>query len=102
MVWIYGGGFQAGVILSVAFIFYALVFGLGGGLLMSRNFLKRIDVISNTSKAIMAGGLLLLSLMLSRFGIIDLVAKGYSSLAWGFFTIFTVPTLTIGIWKIFK
>ncbi len=35
----------------------ALVFGLGGGLLMSRNFLRRIDVISDTSKAIMAGGL---------------------------------------------
>ena len=28
-----------------------------GGLLMSRNFLRRIDVISDTSKAIMAGGL---------------------------------------------
>ncbi|MCP5083223.1 MAG: HAMP domain-containing histidine kinase [Alphaproteobacteria bacterium] len=35
----------------------ALVFGLGGGVLMSRNFLRRIDMISDTSKAIMAGGL---------------------------------------------
>ncbi len=34
-----------------------LVFGLGGGLLMSRNFLRRIDTISATSRSIMAGDL---------------------------------------------
>lgn len=35
----------------------AIVFGVGGGLLMSRNFLRRIDTISATSKSIMAGDL---------------------------------------------
>jgi signal transduction histidine kinase len=33
----------------------ALVAGLGGGWLMSRSFLKRIDAITNASRAIMAG-----------------------------------------------
>lgn len=33
----------------------ALVLGLGGGLLMSRNFLRRVDAITATSHTIMAG-----------------------------------------------
>jgi signal transduction histidine kinase len=35
----------------------SLVLGLGGGWLMSRNFLKRVDAITDTSRAIMAGNL---------------------------------------------
>ena len=42
-------------------IFYALaialVLGLGGGLLMSRNFLKRVDAITEASRSIMAGNM---------------------------------------------
>jgi signal transduction histidine kinase len=35
----------------------SLVLGLGGGWLTSRNFLKRVDAITDTSRAIMAGNL---------------------------------------------
>lgn len=35
----------------------SLLLGLGGGLLMSRNFLRRIDSITDASRAIMAGDL---------------------------------------------
>ncbi len=35
----------------------ALVMGLGGGFLMSRNFLRRIDAITETSQVIMSGDL---------------------------------------------
>jgi len=42
-------------------IFYALaialVLGLGGGLLMSRNFLRRVDAITEASRTIMAGNM---------------------------------------------
>ena len=42
-------------------IFYALaialVLGLGGGLLMSRNFLRRVDAITDASRTIMAGNM---------------------------------------------
>jgi signal transduction histidine kinase len=42
-------------------IYYALVIavvlGVGGGLLMSRNFLKRIDAITEASRTIMAGNM---------------------------------------------
>jgi signal transduction histidine kinase len=36
---------------------FALVLGLGGGLLTSRNFLRRVDAITDTSHAIMGGNL---------------------------------------------
>jgi signal transduction histidine kinase len=35
----------------------ALILGLGGGFLMSRNFLRRVDAITDTSHSIMAGDL---------------------------------------------
>jgi signal transduction histidine kinase len=35
----------------------ALAMGLGGGFLMSRNFLRRVDAITDTSRTIMAGDL---------------------------------------------
>ncbi len=44
--------------------------------------------------------LLLAGLGLSTFGIIDLIAKGYGSVSWGFFFIYIVPLLTLGIYKI--
>jgi uncharacterized membrane protein YkvI len=44
--------------------------------------------------------LLLLASVLSRFGLIDLIAIGYGTLAWGFIAVFTIPLLTIGVWKI--
>jgi uncharacterized membrane protein YkvI len=38
--------------------------------------------------------------LLSRFGIIALVAQGYSLLAYGFLALFAVPLLTYGVWRI--
>jgi uncharacterized membrane protein YkvI len=46
--------------------------------------------------------LLLVSLGVSSFGLIALVAKGYGSLSWGFFLFFALPLLTIGTYKIIK
>jgi len=51
-------------------------------------------------RPLIALGLLLAGLGLSTFGIIDLVAKGYGSISWGFFIIYIVPLLTFGIYRI--
>jgi uncharacterized membrane protein YkvI len=48
--------------------------------------------------AVMTG----LSLWLSQVGIVDLIAQGYGSLAWCFLVVFTLPLLSLGIWKIFR
>lgn len=51
-------------------------------------------------RPVIAVGMLLIAFGLSTFGLIDLIAKGYGSISWGFFAIFIVPLLTIGIYKI--
>ena len=45
---------------------------------------------------------LLLSAVLGQFGIIDLIAKGYGTIAWGFLIVFIIPIMTIGIYKIYS
>lgn len=42
---------------------------------------------------IFAGGL-------SRFGIINLIAKGYGTITWAYIFVVMIPILTIGVWKI--
>ena len=44
---------------------------------------------------------LLISAMLGQFGIIDLIAKGYGTIAWGFLIVFIIPIMTIGVYKIY-
>lgn len=40
------------------------------------------------------------SAALATVGIIPLIARGYGSIAWGFFAIYIIPLLTIGVMKI--
>ncbi len=35
-----------------------------------------------------------------RFGIVELIAKGYRFLAWSFLAIYVVPLLTLGLWRV--
>jgi len=46
--------------------------------------------------------LLLLSLGISSFGLIALVAKGYGSLSWGIFLFYFVPLMTVGLGRILR
>ena len=50
--------------------------------------------------ALIAGIAVLLSLGLSRVGIVALIAKGYGTLAWCFLVVFTLPLLTLGVARI--
>ncbi|SKC37167.1 YkvI family membrane protein [Maledivibacter halophilus] len=45
---------------------------------------------------------LVLATVLAKVGIIDLIAKGYTAMAYGMILIFLLPILTIGVYKIFK
>ena len=51
-------------------------------------------------RALVAGGLMLLAGALSSIGVIDLIAEGYATLSWGFFFVYVLPLLTIGLWRI--
>lgn len=46
--------------------------------------------------------LLTIGAVTAQFGLINLIAKGYGTISWGFFVAFVIPVLTLGIWKILK
>ncbi|MEE3136608.1 MAG: hypothetical protein VX291_01610 [Gemmatimonadota bacterium] len=47
-----------------------------------------------------AVGLLTIATFVSQFGLIDLIARGYGTLTWGFIFIYVLPVLTVGVWKL--
>jgi len=63
---------------------------------------REVESLSPTLRAVMAGGILLLAMALSRVGIIDLVAKGYGLLAWGFIALIAIPLLTVGVYRVVR
>ena len=46
--------------------------------------------------------LLLVSVGVAGFGLVNLVAKGYGSISWGIFLFYFVPLMTIGVYKIIR
>ena len=52
-------------------------------------------------RPLLAVSILLISVVLSYFGIIDLIAKGYGIISWGFLFVFLIPMATIGVYRIF-
>jgi uncharacterized membrane protein YkvI len=53
-------------------------------------------------RPLIATVILLIAFGLSTFGLIDLIAKGYGTISWGFFVVFIIPLMTIGIYKLVK
>lgn len=49
-----------------------------------------------------AAGVLILAGILSRFGIIDLIAKGYTAMAYGFLLLMALPLVTVGLYRILR
>ena len=47
-----------------------------------------------------AVGFLTLASLLTQIGLIELIAKGYGTLTWGFLVIFVIPVMTVGVWKV--
>lgn len=46
--------------------------------------------------------LLIGTTFISSYGLINLIAKGYGTLAWVFFFVYVIPILTLGVYKISK
>ena len=73
--------------------------------------LKRIDanledlgrpVLTPVQSGALTVGVLATAAVLSSVGIIDLVAKGYLAMAYGFLALFALPLLTIGVYRIWR
>jgi len=53
-------------------------------------------------RPVIAVAVLTLALLVSRFGLIDIIALGYGALTWIFLLILVLPLFTIGLWKVMK
>ena len=90
--------------------FQVMLFGTlietGTGLIHAVN--ERLSgVMADRSRALpgwvrpaVALGFLLLATVISQFGLIGLIAKGYGTLTVAFIAVYVVPVLTVGVWKI--
>ena len=47
-----------------------------------------------------AAVLLMATSVLARFGLVDLIGRGYGTIAWGFLLLFVIPVLTVGAYKV--
>ncbi len=98
--------------LGVLMVFFTIMlFGTlietGAGVLQGIN--ERIDThrserglksLSKVSHSLIAVGLMSLSAILASFGIVGLIAKGYGTLSWGFFAIYFIPLVTVGVYRL--
>ena len=58
--------------------------------------------LTKKQKGIIAIATLALAVLFAQFGIIDLIAKGYTIMAYCMIGVFALPLMTIGVWKIMK
>ena len=60
------------------------------------------EALTPTEVVVLTVGLLLSAAVLSRLGIIALVARGYGAMAYAFLLLFALPLLTVGVARILK
>jgi uncharacterized membrane protein YkvI len=74
-----------------------------------QGFIERLDrwwlerkgvTLARAHHATVAAVALLLSGALSSFGIVDLIARGYGTLAWGYLFVYLIPLFTVGLWRL--
>jgi uncharacterized membrane protein YkvI len=62
---------------------------------------QRRTELSNAARFSIAAVLLVGSIFIAaRFGLVDLIAKGYRGLAWLFLVVYVLPLLTVGAWHL--
>jgi uncharacterized membrane protein YkvI len=103
---------QTAGIAALLIVFQTVLFGTlietGTGFIHSVNQRIQVTLESKGKKfiqwhrPIVAVALLLIALGISTFGLINLIAKGYGAASWGFFIVFILPLVTVGIYKIIK
>ena len=69
---------------------------------LPRRWMPASGRLTRVQKAGTAVGVLVAAAGLSTFGIIDLVARGYGTLAWGFIALVVVPLFVVVPWRAFR
>ncbi len=60
------------------------------------------EPLGNKKRAVITVAILIIALLFARIGIIDLISKGYSALAYGFILVYLLPLFTVGTYKVIK
>jgi len=99
-------------ITALSITFQIVLFGtlIETGVALMHAFNERVfssDIISDKKRSaylrpLITVSFILFAIALSSFGIIDLIAKGYGMISWGFLLVFLLPLATIGLYKIIK
>lgn len=58
--------------------------------------------LHNWIRPVIAITLIISAILMSRWGIIDLIAVGYNFMAWVFVLVVVVPVLSVGLWKVLR
>jgi len=58
------------------------------------------ESLSRSQNSALTVAILITATLLAKIGIIDLIAKGYTIMAYGMIAVYAVPLLTIGVYKI--
>jgi len=95
-----------GFLLVYQVVLYGTLIETGTGMIHAINeriagvYTEKNRAMPVSLRPAVALALLVLGAVLARFGLIDLIAKGYGTLTWLFLLIFVIPILTRGIWLI--
>ena len=94
-------------------IYSVMLFGTfietGAGMLQGIN--ERVDAflieksgkgLSRMAHAAIAMAAIVVSALLSLWGITNLIAEGYGTIAWGFLAVYVIPLVTIGLYRIVR
>ncbi len=92
--------------LTFQVVLFGTLIETGAGLIHAFNQ-RLVSALAETRRELpsfarpaIAAGLLVVGALLSRFGIVALVGRGYGTVAWVFLFIYVVPLLTYGVWKL--
>lgn len=95
---------------ALALVFQVVLFGTlietGTGLIhavnerLAHRFEELRRELPRWVRPLTAIAFLSLAALLSRFGIIDLIANGYGTITWVFIAVYVIPILTLGVWKV--
>lgn len=69
---------------------------------VSNAFIASGRTLHNWIRPVVAVVLIIAAILMSRWGIIDLIAVGYNFMAWVFVLVVVVPVLTVGLWKLIR
>jgi uncharacterized membrane protein YkvI len=92
--------------MAYAIMLFGTLIETGTGMIHAVNeriagvYRERVHAMPRGLRPLVALAALLVGTVMARFGLIDLIAKGYGTLAWLFLFIYVIPMLTVGVYKL--